>query len=172
MPGHSILNRIEWFLVGLPFGGALIWLAYFMVKTEGDTAGLAAYFSGIMGVFIIRQMLLAPPDVSVRKWWFLNCRKVELLELNGTWYYSTALSSFGTWSLYDQGGQHIGWFCTDYDRSTGNWLRSLVPAPDTTPHEPSISWFSRWRSGTLPELQAEVRDASDQVVGYTTFRES
>ncbi len=169
MTALSIRHRIEWLLVSLPFGGGLIWLAYFMVNTEGDTAGLAAYFCGIMGIFLIRQMLLAPPTVSVTTWWYLNCRKFNFICVDGEYYYySTNYLKPATWTLYDREGYLVGHMIEFGDG--GSTFFSSISKPVDGQRTHNVKWFSRLRSPKLPKPRAEVI-SDGEVIGYTTYSE-
>ena len=161
---YGIRQRLEWATVGLIIGALLIWLAYYMVTTQGDAAGFAALITGLLGLGVIRQFIFYPPETSAGVWWYRNCRKLDIVLVQGKYYYGSH-GDIRTWVLYDREGNHVGWCRVDYDR-----YHHLQESPE--PHRRGVTRFSLWRSPTLPRrLQAEVLDESDEVIGYATVHE-
>ncbi|MEY2665437.1 MAG: hypothetical protein RLZZ480_542 [Candidatus Parcubacteria bacterium] len=70
MNALSVRNRFEWALLGIAIGAIFFYITYYMYVTEGPSAGLACYFTGILGVFFIRQSIFAPPSITLNRWWW------------------------------------------------------------------------------------------------------
>ena len=184
MTALSISRRFEYLAVGVVIAAPFFWSSYKLAMTHGNGEGFAALIIGLLGVFVFRGMFLGAfgsrqdplPDIydelkfKIRRWWHQNCRKFEVTTIDGVSYYSS-LCDMRTWALFDRDGYLIGWHGEDdYD---GYPFFKLASAVHGDVRYKSVSWFSLWRSGKLPDgHQGEVIDSDDTVVGHTTYKVS
>ena len=162
----SIRNRVEYAVIGAIVCVLTSWAAYRLAMTGSAGDGLGAYIVGILGLGFLRQMLIAPPNISLHTWWYRNCRKFEISCVSGTYYYSS-LCDLRTWALYDLEGYLVGWQgenCEGYP--------FFKPASEVHGDKRyhSMKFISRLRSPKLPKPQAEVLAADGDVVGYTEYK--
>jgi hypothetical protein len=169
----SIRERLEWALIGIAIALPLFWLTYYMYMTEGSSAGIACYFTGILGVFFVRQFIFMPPTTSFRRWWNDFSTPATI----GTFEGQPVLNRWMLMDfrhIYDPTGrliateQEIDWSATDFNWRPGDprHIEMIITRLDGSEH---LSWFARLRSPKLPVGQrAEIID-NNGVAGYTTY---
>ena len=174
MSALSIRNRFEWASVGLIIGAAFFYVTYYMYVNEGTSAGLACWFTGILGVFFIRQSLFDTPNISLKRWWenFSRPATVGTFESKSVferWVFSDFRYIYNHTDCLIAYEQTIDWSSTDPDWRCGDPedIQVIVTRCDGSERLP---WLARLRSPKLPKPQAEVLAADGDVVGYTEYK--
>ena len=174
MNALSIRNRLEYAVIGLAIASSLIGFAYYMIQTEGETAGFAALICSLFGVAIGRQLIFVPPSIGLTYWVrdFFSPARVGTFEGKAV-YERWDLVDFRR--IYDHTGkliateQTIDWSSTDMDWNPGDPEDIQIIINRLSAGE-RLSWLALLRSPKLPAgPMAEIIDPRGDIIGRTTY---
>jgi hypothetical protein len=159
MNALSIRNRFEYALIGTAVILACGWLAFHMVKTEGDSAGFAALLLGLFGIGIGRQFIFFPPNTSLQRWWW-NKTSLGYYGIPWTGGAIRIIRANGPKSniIFDLDGNCVG----DEDYILGQWhfhhadYRLLANQTSAT-SQCALSYGINPCGGSVPRLTASMR---------------
>lgn len=164
MTALSIRNRFEYSALGLATIYSFGWLAYYMVQSEGDTAGFAALITGLFGLAIGRQLIFFPPRISLLGWWQNFSASAELIYFQGSYIYvrnwrTDDFNGEDFAKAYSKDGEYLGILCEGAGEDDFGSTYLMREDEEEVKKRFHLPWLARLRS---PKLTA----------GCTTYKSS